>query len=170
MLIYAIPTDPVVAVDELAALYARVFAEPPYWEGPEQVREFVTHYTRDAAKPGFAVVTAHEEETLVGFAYGAARPPGGWWSGCDTPPPPAINHDSSFAIYEWAVDHQYRRRGIGRELLARLLADRPEPWATLTVVPAADAYQFYLRAGWQQVGISYCENSPPMAVLIRRMP
>jgi hypothetical protein len=84
VLIYAIPTDPIAAVDELAALYARVFAEPPYWEGPEQVREFVTSYTQDTAKPGFAVVTAHEDETLVGFAYGAARPPAG--GGADATP------------------------------------------------------------------------------------
>lgn len=170
MLSYATPTDPTGIVDELAALYARVFADPPYEEGPEQVGEFVTNYTRDATKPGFVVITARDNETLIGFAYGTGRRPGTWWGGCDTPPPPDVKRDPSFAVYEWVVDQRYRRCGIGRELMTRLLADRPEPWATLTVNPAADAHKIYLSAGWRQAGMCQQGNWPAMAVLIRRMP
>jgi ribosomal protein S18 acetylase RimI-like enzyme len=160
---------PAAVAPELARLYARVFAEPPYREGPEQVQEFLTYYTEDSAKPGFAVVTAREDGTLVGFTYGTARAPGKWWPGCDKPPPPAIMDGPSFAVYEWAVDKRYRGRGIGRELMTRILAHRPEQWATLTVNPAADAYRIYLRAGWRRVSMSYRDNTPPMVVLIRQI-
>ncbi|WP_169747924.1 GNAT family N-acetyltransferase [Pseudonocardia acaciae] len=154
--------------DELAALYARVFAEPPYREGPADVRVFVRNYTEDVAHPGFGVVVAHDDGTAVGFGYGTARRPGEWWPGCDAPPPPEIVECPSFAVYEWAVDKPYRGRGVGREIMVRLLADRPEPWATLAVHPHADAYRIYIRAGWRQVGMSYIADRPAMAVLIRR--
>jgi ribosomal protein S18 acetylase RimI-like enzyme len=169
MLSYGTPTDPVAIVPELAVLYERVFAEPPYREGPEDVQHFVTYYTRDTAKPGFALVTARDDETLVGFAFGTARVPGEWWPGCDNPPPPDIVNVPSFAIYEWAVDKRYRGRGIGQELMTRILTNRPEPWATLTVNSAADAYRIYLRTGWHQVAMSYRDNTPPMAVLVRQL-
>jgi ribosomal protein S18 acetylase RimI-like enzyme len=77
---------------------------------------------------------------------------------------------ASFAVYEWAVDKPYRRRGIGREVIVRLLAGRAEPWATLAVHPDADAYRIYMRTGWRRVCMSYIPDRPAMAVLVRRMP
>jgi ribosomal protein S18 acetylase RimI-like enzyme len=167
MLTYETPLDPAAVVGELSALYARVFAEPPYREGSEDVGVFVRNYTEDADHPGLGVVVARDDGTLVGFGYGTARSPGEWWPGCDAAPPLEITEAPSFAVYEWAVDKPYRGRGVGRELMVRLLADRPEPWATLAVHPDAEAYRIYMRSGWRQVCMSYITDRPAMAVLIR---
>jgi ribosomal protein S18 acetylase RimI-like enzyme len=142
----------------------------PYREGLQDVRAFVRNYTEDADHPGLGVLVARDDDTLVGFGYGTARPPGEWWPGCDAPPPPEIMQNPSFAVYEWAVDKPYRGRGVGREIMVRLLADRPEPWATLAVHQDADAYRIYLRAGWRQMCLSYLADRPTMAVLVRRIP
>lgn len=75
MLTYKTPSDPAAVVSELAALYGRVF---------------VRNCTEDADHAGLGVVVARDEDTVVGFGYGTARPPEWWWPGCDTPPPPEI--------------------------------------------------------------------------------
>jgi ribosomal protein S18 acetylase RimI-like enzyme len=59
----------------------------------------------------------------------------------------------TFAVVDMAVADRWRGHGIGRALLQRLLADRYEERATLTVEPAAEATQgFYRHLGWRKVG------------------
>jgi len=57
------------------------------------------------------------------------------------------------AVIDLAVRRDWRRRGVGRRLLATLLDSRTEERATLSVQPLAEESQaFYRRLGWQCVG------------------
>lgn len=153
----------------MAAVYRLVFAEPPYNEDEQQVQEFIEIYAKQAVQSGFQLVTANEDDRLVGFAYGCAQPPGWWWRNCDTKPPEEIEQAAKFAVFEWAVLGECRGRGLGCALLDRLLRRRRDPWATLTVNPEAEAYRIYQRAGWSQVGMSHREGWPAMPVMVLRL-
>ena len=74
------------------------------------------------------------------------------------------------AVIEWAVLPDRRGAGVGRRLLDELLAGRREQWATLTVVPAADASVIYDRWGWRQVASTRPGRMPGMAVMLLELP
>ncbi|WP_329423580.1 GNAT family N-acetyltransferase [Streptosporangium sp. NBC_01495] len=58
-----------------------------------------------------------------------------------------------FAVIELDVRKDYRRRGIGRQLLETLLAQQDvASYATLLADPDAPAHAMYRRWGWQVVG------------------
>jgi ribosomal protein S18 acetylase RimI-like enzyme len=60
---------------------------------------------------------------------------------------------------ELAVLPDRRGKGIGRALMDELLAERDEPYALLTVNPAADARRLYERLGWRHVASTKPGNS-----------
>ena len=153
-------------VDALAGLYAVVYTEPPYEEGPEQVARFRNGLAEEARRPGFTAVLATVGNELVGAAYGWTMPAGTWWSRADNPAPEDIKAVDKLAVMEWIVHPEHRGRGVGAELMQRLLADRPEPWATLASDPRSAARDMYGRAGWQQVGTSTLPWGPPMDLLV----
>jgi GNAT superfamily N-acetyltransferase len=147
----------------LVRLYALVYAEPPYREGPEQVEHFRTRFTDDAQQPGFSLVTAEDDERLVGAAYGWTMPAGSWWPGADDTDIAAVD---KFAVLEWLVDPHYRSKGIGGRLFRHLLQDRPEPLATLAADPRSPARAIYARAGWRQAGTLTLAWGTPMDLLV----
>ncbi len=152
-------------LDALVDVYAEVFAEEPYCEGPEDVARFRRWLRDELKKPGFTLVRAVAEEQLIGYAYGYTMPPGEWWRHPTVDPPAEIRDVEKFAVMEWAVRSSWRGHGIGRRLLDQLLAGRPEPYATLTVNPAATARRIYQRWGWRQYGAIRPKRMPPMDVL-----
>jgi GNAT superfamily N-acetyltransferase len=149
----------------LVDLYATVYAEPPYEEGPEQVARFAEMLPGEATRPGFTLAAAHEDGELVGAAYGWTMPAGAWWSRADSDPPPDVKGADKFAVMEWIVHPDRRGEGIGAELMRRVLADRPEPWATLASDPRSAARAIYGRNGWEQVGTSRLSWGPAMDLL-----
>jgi GNAT superfamily N-acetyltransferase len=155
----------------LVDLYAQVYAEPPYEEGPEQVSRFADTLPADAERPGFALVTATASDAaLVAVAYGWTMPAGRWWSRADQDPPPDVLASDKFAVMEWIVRADHRRTGIGTELMRRLLADRPERWATLASDPRSTARLLYARAGWKQVARTVLPWGPAMDTLLLALP
>src|SRR5262245_1072150 len=82
---------------EFKALYAAVFSEPPYNEGPEAVDEFVDRMHSEVAEPGFDCVEAIANDSVVGFAYGYSYPAGRWWDGADRSPPDDVVAGPTFA-------------------------------------------------------------------------
>lgn len=151
--------------DGMRDLYAEVYAEPPYHEGPQHVARFVEHYRAELDRPGFALARAVDGAELVGAAYGWTMQPGAWWSKATTEPPAELRHAAKFAIMEWMVRRPYRGRGIGRRLMDVLLASRPEHWAVLASNPQSLARRVYDRYGWQQYGTSQPDLLPPMDLL-----
>jgi GNAT superfamily N-acetyltransferase len=161
------PAEAMTQVAALRSIYAVVFREPPYNEGLDMPDQFVAWLTREAELPGFDLVTARRGDEAIGFAYGFTMPAGQWWRNTDEPAPEAIRNAEKFAVMEWAVLPDHRGRGVGRSLMDDLLASRPEPWATLTVNPAAHAESIYLRWGWQRVATTRAGKMPAMNVLVR---
>jgi GNAT superfamily N-acetyltransferase len=155
---------------ELRAVYADVFWLPPYNEGPEMADEFVDRLAEESKRPGFSLVAACGGGRLLGFAYGYTMPAGEWWDGTDRPAPEEVKAADKLAVIEWAVLPDRRGAGIGRRLLDELLAGRREQWATLTVVPAADARVIYDRWGWRQVASTRPGRMPGMAVMLFELP
>lgn len=154
----------------LIDLYALVYAEPPYEEGPEQVARFSEGLSEEATRPGFTLVAAEDDGTLVGAAYGWTMPAGRWWSRADQDPPDDVLHADKLAVMEWMTHPTRRGEGVGAELMRRLLADRPERWATLAADPRAAARAVYGRAGWVQVAGSRMPSGTLMDLLVLPLP
>jgi len=151
---------------ELVDLYAVVYSEPPYEEGPDQVERFRSALPEEINRPGFALITANAEGRLVGAAYGWTMGAGAWWSRADQDPPVPIRDTDKFAVMEWIVRPDRRGRGTGSELIRRLLDDRPEKYATLASDPRSPARKMYERAGWRQVARSILAWGPEMDILV----
>jgi hypothetical protein len=151
--------------DAMRALYAEVYAEPPYCEGEEHLHRFVEHYAEEVCKAGFSLAVAFDDDQLVGAAHGWTMPPGVWFSSPTSDPPPEILNQTKFAIMEWMVRKPYRQAGVGRRLLDLVLADRSEPYAILASNPAAPARLIYDRLGWRLCGTTQPSLMPPMHIL-----
>ena len=151
-----------VLTDDLRALYAAVYAEPPYRDGPADVAEFVAEWRDLSARPGFRLVVARTAGELVGFALGhVVDEASGWWAGIRPGPPVGATAGPagldgagpSFGIAELGVHPAWRRRRLASRLHDALLAGRGERRVVLWVradAPAARAT--YARWGYRLVG------------------
>ncbi|MER5649682.1 GNAT family N-acetyltransferase [Streptosporangium sp. NPDC002524] len=143
----------VVLAEEYVSLYRENYAEPPYLSGPLYSRErFLERTGQQVTSDSFTLVSARSGAKLVGFSFGFAFAAGRWWGGEATVPAPEVVAAPKFAVIELDVHQDYRRRGIGRQLLETLLAQQPAPYATLLADPDAPAHAMYQRWGWQLVG------------------
>ena len=156
-------------VGRIVDLYATVYAEPPYEEGPEQVAEFAAKLPEEATRPGFTAAVSLDGDATVGTAYGWTMPAGVWWSRSDQPGPADLVDVDKFAVMEWIVHPSGRGAGVGGRLLHALLADRTEPWAVLASDPRSAARGIYERAGWRQIGTSTLPWGPTMDLLALRL-
>ena len=153
-------------VSQLVDLYAIVYAEPPYEEGPEQVARFAKAIPQDLDAEGCALTGAVIGDRLVGAAYGLTMAAGRWWSNTEDEPPPDLRDTPKFAVMEWMVHPAERGTGVGSRLMQMLLSQRPEPYAVLASDPRSVARTMYDRAGWRQVGQSRLTWGPVMDLLV----
>ena len=165
--------------DELQALAAEVYADPPYSQdpGPGQAAELARRFRVQRRQPGFALAEARSGEYLVGYALGLPlRPSTSWWRNLTAPLPAdqTTEHPGrTFALAELLVRAPWRRQGIGRDLHDLLLAGRSEERATLTVRPAAAPAQGAFQSwGWRKVARTRDPEpgAPVLDVLIRPLP
>jgi ribosomal protein S18 acetylase RimI-like enzyme len=138
-------------------LYAEIYAEPPYGEGPADVADFMSGWSQRINQGSFRLVVARRADEPIGFAFGYQLPAGTkWWDGAVAPIPSEITTEYSgrtFAIIEIAVRGPYRQRGVGRLLHTHLTAGLSEERITLAVRPEAPAPQCAYRSwGYQLVG------------------
>ncbi len=138
-------------------LYAEIYAEPPYNEGPAEVEDFTSGWSQRIDQHNFRLVMARRGDEPIGFAFGyQLRTQTKWWDGALTPLPDEITAEHSgrtFAIIEIAVRGPYRQRGVGRLLHTHLTAGLSEERITLTVRPDAPAPQrAYCSWGYRSVG------------------
>ena len=141
--------------DELRALHAEVYADPPY-QRSEDAAEFGRRFRVQRRQPGFTLAEARHGGYLVGYAAGMPlRPATSWWRHLTTPLAEEIiteHPGRTFALTDLLVRAAWRQQGIGRELHDLILASRGEERATLTVPPAATAAQRAFRSwGWRKV-------------------
>jgi GNAT superfamily N-acetyltransferase len=162
--------------DELQALRAEVYADPPYSRDSDAAL-FSDRFRVQRRQPGFALAEARHGGYLVGYAYGMPlRPSTSWWRDLTTPLPAEVTAEHpgrTFALAELLVRASWRRQGIARALHDLILADRAEERATLTLAPAATPAQSAFRTwGWHKVARTRdgCPGWPVSDVLITNLP
>ena len=163
-------------LDELQALHAEVYADPPY-RRPADPALFADRFRVQSRQPGFVLAEARHGGYLVGYAFGAPlRPSTSWWRQLTAPLPEELTTEHpgrTFALVELAVRPSWRRQGIAGTLHDLILKDRPEERATLTVPPtAAPAQQAFRKWGWHKVARTRDggPGSPVSDVLITSLP
>ncbi len=162
--------------DELEALHAEVYADPPY-SRERDAALFADRFRVQCRQPGFVLAEARHGGYLVGYASGMPlRPSTSWWRDLTTSMPEAITTEHpgrTFALTELLVRASWRRQGIAQSLHDLILAGRPEERATLTVLPAAaPAQTAFAQWGWRKVARTRDPHpgSPVSDVLVITLP
>lgn len=162
--------------DEVQALHAQVYADPPYRQDDDAVL-FAQRFRVRRRQPGFALAEARHGGYLVGYAAGMPlRPSTSWWRDLTTPLPEEVTTEHpgrTFALAELLVRASWRRQGIAQSLHDLVLANRAEERATLTVLPAATAAQnAFQKWGWRKVARTRdpSRGSPVSDVLVIALP
>ncbi|MEU2030116.1 GNAT family N-acetyltransferase [Nocardia amamiensis] len=148
--------------DGVCALFDRVFCEPPYsWSKIQSDRHRAVLVSR-AEEPGFKVIVARTANCVVGAAYGFPADDR-WWKDVH---PMSTSEQDTFTVSGLAVDEHWRRRGIGRRMLVRLLDGCRKPQAAVAVLSTAPgAQRFYLSLGWRFVGHKNLPPNSPIELL-----
>lgn len=139
-------------LDEITELYDMINGEFSYYSDPIFGKaSFVKRTKHQARRDGFDLVVARANGRLIGFSFGLPFSPGGWWADAELPAEEILNA-SKFAVVELDLHSDYRGKGLGKELLNRLLEGRREEFATLAAMTESPAYAMYLHLGWRKVG------------------
>ena len=162
--------------EELQALHAEVYAEPPYRRAAD-AGQFAARFAVQRRQPGFVLAEARHGGYLTGYASGMPlRPSTAWWRDLTTPLPEEVTTEHpgrTFALVDLLVRASWRRQGIAAALHGLVLSGRPEERATLTVLPAATAAQHAFRTwGWRKVARTHDPRpgSPVYDVLLITLP
>lgn len=185
------PADFRQAIDQFVAVYSAAMNPPERMlAGRESMLE------RHSANPGFralAAVARHDEGTtppgapsaeLAGFTYGFHGQHGQWWHDMVAGALAAATATSgttaatvwlsdSFEVAELHVLPAYQGAGIGRSLLLRLLAGRPERTALLSTQDTESrARRLYRGVGFTDLLTSFrfSGGEPPYAVMGATLP
>jgi ribosomal protein S18 acetylase RimI-like enzyme len=169
-------TQAAARADELQALHAEVYADPPYGRDDDAAL-FADRFRVLRRQPGFVLAEARHGGYLVGYAAGMPlRPSSSLWRDLTTPLPEEITTERpgrTFALVQLLVRASWRRQGIAQALHDLILANRPEERATLTVLPAATPAQNAFRKwGWRKVARTRDPRpgSPVSDVLVTALP
>ena len=127
-------------------------------------------------RAGLRAVAAEQDDALVGIAYGYLGARGQWWHdqvrAAMGEQLAAEWLDGSFEVCELNVRPELNGTGLGRGLLAALLAGPPARTAVLTT-PDLDtrARRFYRLGGWQDLrrGLVFPGDPRVFAVLGKRL-
>jgi ribosomal protein S18 acetylase RimI-like enzyme len=138
---------------------------------------------RHAGNPGLRALVAVEDGSrrIVGFAYGFRGVPGQWWhdvvwSGIVATAGQASAEAwlaSALEIAEVHVLPEFQQRGIGRQMLLMLTADRAERTALLSTRDAkTPARHLYRQLGFADLltSFQFPGGGPPYAVMGAPLP
>jgi GNAT superfamily N-acetyltransferase len=152
----SVPPEPV--LDGCVNVYRAAFGEPPYLEPPGEAGQLRDRVSRYAGRDGFRLpVASLPGGAAAGFALGVTAHPGDWWrdkvaAAVGGAAEQRWLAQSCLEIVHVAVLPGEQRHGIGRRLMAALLAPPRPATGVLSCHPAATAAQnFYLAQGWQVI-------------------
>jgi ribosomal protein S18 acetylase RimI-like enzyme len=157
--------------DQLLEVYAEAM-EVPASTARSRRSIVAAHLQRE----GLRAVAALDDQRMVGVAYGYLGAPGQWWHDqvreALTPTQVAQWLDQAFEVCELHVRPEHQGTGLGRRLLAALLAEQPARTAVLTT-PDSDtrARRFYRAGGWEDLrrGLRFPGDPRVFAVLGLRL-
>lgn len=114
-------------------------------------------FERHAAREGFRLTVAFDDDSLVGFSWGYVGERGQYFSHLVSRALPVDVVDTwvggHFELVELAVDPDYRGRGLGRLLHDQVLDGIRQPCLLSTTDDPDDpAVQLYLQSGWRRLG------------------
>src|SRR5436190_17025922 len=76
---------------ELRALYAEVYAEPPYEWGEDHAALFAERFGVQCRQEGFTLIEARDGTELAGFTFGVTlQPSTPWWHNLTSAVPPEV--------------------------------------------------------------------------------
>jgi ribosomal protein S18 acetylase RimI-like enzyme len=144
-----------VLAGQIVEVYAAAFGSAPYFKSPREADDFRAWLPRHTLRPAFRFLAAFDDESaaLAGFAYGYATASGQWWHeqvrrGLGDAADAWLA--DAFQVSEVAVAPAHQGRGLGRELLAGLLAGLPFGRAVLSTLSQETVAQgMYRRHGWE---------------------
>lgn len=133
----------------------------------ERFAEFVDAWS---GKETWSCVVGFEDGEPVGYAYGAAFSPGGWWRGVDTPE--SVTAETKvFALSELMVVPKWRKTGAAVRLHQALLDHQDTDVVTLFVDTAHPKVKaLYETWGYRQLDESKpFDDSPVYAVMLKTL-
>lgn len=144
-------------LEEYSDVYGEVHAEPPYSWGSDYTDLFRRRFDTQRQQDGFALVEARTAGTLIGVGFGVTLAPStSWWQNLLSPLPPDVTDERpgrTWALADLMIHPRWRRLHLAEAIHDRLLGDRTEERATVTVLPAATAAQAAaLKWGWEKLG------------------
>ncbi len=156
-------------------VYREAFSRPPYSD-KGRARE-VRGRIRDlhAQRPGYRSFGAlNGGGEVIGMIYGYRGGPGQWWQDSVRA---AISVDlaerwmkDSFELVEVAVAPAYQSLGIGRALIARLLAGLGESTCVLSTRTDSRAHELYRRLGFEVIAeMAFVPGGRPFYVMGKRL-
>ncbi|MFJ6793925.1 GNAT family N-acetyltransferase [Streptomyces sp. NPDC091268] len=146
------------AEDAFRAVYADVFAEPPYGESSDDVAATFDRFRAQTRRRTFRAALARSEDgEPVGVAYGWTVPPDtGWWDELTESVPAEMRREDgqrTFGLMELAVRGPGRRQGVARRLHETLLGGLRAERVLLNVHPDSKAALGAYRAwGYRKIG------------------
>lgn len=160
---------------DLLDVYSDAYAERIAASEFYSAERYWARITGYASRPGFSLATARQGGALVGYALGfTLAADTAWWEDLRTPVDPddiAEDGHRTFAVCELMVRPGHRGHGYGHALHDAVLAQRPEPRATLLVRPDNPVRAAYLRWGWRVLGETQpFPDSPVYDAMLRDRP
>jgi ribosomal protein S18 acetylase RimI-like enzyme len=147
------------AADQLVAVYRAAMSAPPFHETEVEAGWFAQELAGELPEAGFRCWVASEGGRVVGFAYGFQTPsiPSEGWYGSLLEAVGRAGAErwlaGQFAVVWLAVHPRWRGRGLGRELLERLLAGATTERAWLITHDLdTPARALYRSLGFRELG------------------
>ncbi|MFT7841617.1 GNAT family N-acetyltransferase [Saccharothrix sp. BKS2] len=157
-------------VQPLERIYRACFAEPPWNEDEARFAGFADRLARHVAEPGVRGFVAwhHGEPTAVVYGWPAAPelPDTPFHTGVHNALHPAERHrlrPPAIEVVELMVAPGHRGRGLGGQLLGRLVGGFPRAW--LCTHADAPARRLYRARGWVERGAFTDPLGAPLVVL-----
>jgi ribosomal protein S18 acetylase RimI-like enzyme len=144
--------------DQLVAVSRAPMSAVPFHETEVETAWFAEELAGEVGEPGFRCWVARDGDRVVGFAYGLPTPEvpaEGWYGLLRDAVGEAAGEwlEGQFAVVWIAVARQWRGRGLGRQLLERLLAGAATERAWLVTHDLdTSARALYRSLGFQELG------------------